>query len=393
MMMWNNQPSEEKFVNVTLQEVCKDIVREIVSFLYRRPKIIFSILKNPSQLDGPTYFPNEKRKSKRRILLDQIINIIKYEDIEHYYYLYGKDIIGKNNRGGESFTPYMKFLRRRNRLNFRSEHNSSGILRNKLFFGAVAKSIGIPTPENVLLTICNSEEVVNLAVGESCNFISILQHLHGTFFCKPLRGECGSGIVKLVISPNNQGYGELGERRMAFSEIADSLSATEYLIQRKISQHPVLQSLYPLSINTIRLVTVRDVNSGNIEVFPSVLRMGNLGNSVDNFSLGGVIVNLDIDSGDLEKIGFMKSEYGTIMEKHPYTGVVFSGITIPYMKEAVEMAKKFHSFLDIHSVGWDIAITETGPCFIEGNDNWEIDVQQNALHPLNSYFTKYFYKK
>ena len=32
----------------------------------------------------------------------------------------------------------------------------------------------------------------------------------------------------------------------------------------------------------------------------------------------------------------------------------------------------FHSMLkDIHSIGWDIAIGENGPIFIEGNDNWE----------------------
>ncbi len=109
--------------------------------------------------------------------------------------------------------------------------------------------------------------------------------------------------------------------------------------------------------------------------------------------MGGVIVNIDTDTGKLEKYGFMKSQYGTIMEMHPYTGIKFEGITLPYIKEAVAQAIRFHSFLNLHSIGWDIAITESGPYFIEGNDNWEIDVQQNALHPLDVYFKKYFYKQ
>jgi hypothetical protein len=41
------------------------------------------------------------------------------------------------------------------------------------------------------------------------------------------------------------------------------------------------------------------------------------------------------------------------------------------------MSKKLHSFFyGIHSIGWDIAITEDGPVFIEGNDNWEIPTFQ-----------------
>ena len=32
----------------------------------------------------------------------------------------------------------------------------------------------------------------------------------------------------------------------------------------------------------------------------------------------------------------------------------------------------------IYSVGWDIAITENGPLFIEGNDNWELQAIQRT---------------
>ena len=182
-------------------------------------------------------------------------------------------------------------------------------------------------------------------------------------------------------------------QKLPMSEISRRLSSITYLIQKKIVQHPEISRLYPMSINTVRLVTVRDINTGEIKVFPSVLRIGNLGNTVDNFSLGGVIVNLDTNSGKLEKYGFMKSQFGTVMTHHPFTGIEFDSVTVPYIREAIRDAIRFHSFLDLHSIGWDIAITESGPCFIEGNDNWEIDVQQNALHPLDKYFKKYFYRQ
>lgn len=44
-------------------------------------------------------------------------------------------------------------------------------------------------------------------------------------------------------------------------------------------------------------------------------------------------------------------------------------------KEAIEVVIKAHrEFHGIRSIGWDVAITENGPCFIEGNDNWEISL-------------------
>ena len=35
-------------------------------------------------------------------------------------------------------------------------------------------------------------------------------------------------------------------------------------------------------------------------------------------------------------------------------------------------------FYGVRSIGWDIAITDSGPCFVEGNDNWEISLNQAA---------------
>jgi hypothetical protein len=55
------------------------------------------------------------------------------------------------------------------------------------------------------------------------------------------------------------------------------------------------------------------------------------------------------------------------------------------------MSVKFHGHLkQIHSIGWDIAITKDGPCFIEGNDNWEISGVQICSKGLNEEFKDYF---
>lgn len=57
----------------------------------------------------------------------------------------------------------------------------------------------------------------------------------------------------------------------------------------------------------------------------------------------------------------------------------FSDVRLPFIQEAVQQAEVFHARLSsIRLIGWDIAITEEGPVFIEGNDNLEISGLQTV---------------
>ena len=130
---------------------------------------------------------------------------------------------------------------------------------------------------------------------------------------------------------------------------------------------------------------------GVVHPFGAGLRIGRSGSTIDNWAKGGVFVGIDMGTGKLMNRGFMKPQFGTAVSEHPDTHVVFDGFLVPYYKEAQELAVKLHSFLyRSHSVGWDIAITEKGPVFIEGNGLWEISLVQ-AVHggmrkEIESYF-------
>lgn len=63
--------------------------------------------------------------------------------------------------------------------------------------------------------------------------------------------------------------------------------------------------------------------------------------------------------------------------------MVFSNFQVPMYKEALDLACTAHrAFYGIRAIGWDIALTENGPVFIEGNDNFEISLQQACDRPL-----------
>ena len=72
--------------------------------------------------------------------------------------------------------------------------------------------------------------------------------------------------------------------------------------------------------------------------------------------------------------------------------IKFDTVKVPYVKEAFDMALEAALVVpELRYVGWDIAITEDGPVFIEGNDNWELSLVQTCSHGLYSDFKRLFY--
>lgn len=133
----------------------------------------------------------------------------------------------------------------------------------------------------------------------------------------------------------------------------------------------------PNAINTYRIVTVNK-GDGKPYLFSGILRVGTskTGN-VDNWAAGGLAIGVNEKTGYLQKYGFYKPRHGTKEEVHPDTGVRFSEFKAPQFEEAVRIAIEAHKHLfGIRTIGWDIAITENGPVFIEGNDSWEISLMQ-----------------
>ena len=172
--------------------IVEQLLSWIINNLYVKPKAILSMLYSPTKIFGVNYYPDMKEKSKFQILWEQCMNIFKYGTIDEYYYLYGLNV--KNFRRNEAYLVYMTFSRRRDELNLNSRHNSSSILRNKLYFGVFAKAFGIETPENIALV--RNGEVLFLDNGLHGSLEQLVTTRRGVFFCKPMDGECGKGVFK-----------------------------------------------------------------------------------------------------------------------------------------------------------------------------------------------------
>lgn len=207
-------------------------------------------------------------------------------------------------------------------------------------------------------------------------------------FAKPLGGQLGDGAFSVQISNSQILVND--NKRISKEELIQSISKSNYIIQERVIQHPQMNKLCSTSLNTIRFQTVITENEG-IVAFGAGVRMGREGSHVDNWAKGGIFVGIDMNSGKLLKKGFIKPPYGTVVTQHPDNGLVFENFEIPYFQKAVNMAKELHSKLyRIHSIGWDIAISQEGPVFIEGNSLWEISLVQAAHGGLKEQIEKYF---
>lgn len=357
----------------------------IVKYFYQVPKNLCKLALKPSSVLAHTYFTEEKEKSKIFVFFSQIKNIVKYGTIDEFFYMYGLNV--KPYRAQKEYVHYSEFMKFRDRRNLSDPHNASVILRNKLYFHTICKGFGIPTPTIVAISDKTTDKLYAFDHGRQVTIAEFTQNFNGKLFCKPLNGECGNGVFILEIS---SGDILIDGNPSTSIELAYRLLGHNYILQQIIRQHHRMSELYDRSINSLRIVTIRNNRSRSIEVLPSILRIGANGSNVDNTSQGGIWVEVDNNTGQLFDTGFYKPEYGLTTHHHPNSGIKFSEFCVPYMKEAVNLCVQLHNLLNLHSIGWDVAISEDGPLFIEGNDNWEINGHQNFNHGLKSIFNHLF---
>ena len=352
-----------------------------------KPKAFLRFIKNKDLFRHPSYFPEykERRKSTSHIFWEQCRNIAKYGNPEFFYFPYGLDVKSKQECNG--YLNYEPFYNKRESLNFSNKVNCTCILRDKILFNIFANGIGIATPENEFYTV--NGQLFDFKAKKQLTVDELCRKDHD-LFCKLVDGECGNGVFQLNI---NQGEVSINRSPSTKEELEKYFGQGRYIAQTIIKQHPLMSQLHSQSINSIRLITVRSLKDKAIHVFPSILRIGTGDSIVDNTSQGGLAVGIDLATGRLKQYGFYKPQFGLKVDTHPDSKIKFNQFVIPHFEEAVKQAVYFHSMLpELHSVGWDIAIGDNGPIFIEGNDNWEINGPQICNGGLKKEFNELFYK-
>ena len=156
-----------------------------------------------------------------------------------------------------------------------------------------------------------------------------------------------------------------------------------YLIEEVVEQDDVMNSMSPSSVNTIRIITIR--NGEKVTLVAGCVRVSRSGNVVDNFNAGGLSGILDINTGKIVTDGYDK--FRDTFVTHPDTGTKFIGFEIPMWDEVVALVTEAAKVVpEVRYIGWDVAISKKyGPLLIEGNSYPGQDVTQYPKLNLGTY--------
>lgn len=182
---------------------------------------------------------------------------------------------------------------------------------------------------------------------------------------KPRFGAVGRGVRVIELDPEIR-PGDLRDKLLR--EGAD-------MVEGYVEQHDVLASLYPGSVNTVRMITL--CRHGGIEIIGSVLRFG-ISGSVDNMGAGGRAAPVNLIGGRVEGPAVTSNPAQELaIDVHPVTGTRITGFQIPMWEDVKQLAVDAASMIpEAGTVGWDIAISKSGPVLIEGNHDWDLILWQ-----------------
>ena len=177
---------------------------------------------------------------------------------------------------------------------------------------------------------------------------------HEDMMIKPIDETGGVGVEKIYTKDFS-----------SVKEMYDSImNKKAYLVEEVVKQHHDISKLYPYSVNTYRILTIK--TDDNVDVIFGYIRLGNNGSVVDNHHAGGMSTPIDLETG---KILYPAVDLNlNLFDEHPMTHVKFVGYQLPYWNEAKEMVKEAAKLIpELRYNGWDVAISEDGPLLIEGN--------------------------
>lgn len=190
-------------------------------------------------------------------------------------------------------------------------------------------------------------------------------------FVKESRGHLGKNI--LAYTRDTDGMYRNGTELLSAEVIDKRFKGTSAIVQHGITQDDLLARINKDSVNSIRVLSRFD--NGAVTIIDATLKVGRKGSVVDNAGSGGLLVNINVNTGEFGEYG--KGYFDTRKYyEHPDSGIIFKGLIMPRWDEVKALVNKSaNSFHYFKFIGWDVAITDSGVTILEMNGQPSIYTQ------------------
>lgn len=197
----------------------------------------------------------------------------------------------------------------------------------------------------------------------------------GKVIIKPFGKGKGNGVH--CLSYDGAAYG-IDSRSVDESKMRRLLEGSkDWYLSETVQQHAYADALYDKTVNTIRIITMKNPETGRFKVFFAVQRVGTHETiPVDNASQGGLVCKIDLESGRLSHGRSLHNR--TVYECHPDSGIRFEDVVIPDWAELKEeILRLVNHFPYLHFVAWDVIKLPDGTnCIIEANTSSGVNIIQ-----------------
>lgn len=255
----------------------------------------------------------------------------------------------------------------------------AAILDNKLLFDQIVGELGPVLPK--LLGILENGRMLNISTNEPIGPAAdrVLEELHrsGSLILKPLTGGGAHGIMALRYDGDSYTHNGEPIREDDIRRIVDGCS--NYMACEFIEQHPTLATIYPHSINSLRLLAMQDEHCEAF-IAAAVVRIGTDATAPrENWLHGGLSAKIDIETGLLGKAVHYPSGGSQLTwhAAHPDSGEMIEGVSLPNWEQVkTGVLEIFRALPVLKYVGWDVVVTEDGFRILEGNNYSDVALLQ-----------------
>lgn len=241
----------------------------------------------------------------------------------------------------------------------------SAVIDDKALFHRACTLAGLPVPETHAFVYRGhpgwARDGRPAPVGAEWN-AALAELAPDEFIAKPVSGDYGDG-VRLI---ENRG------------DVYAKLMAAPYdgfVVQTRARNHRWLLDLTGSdTLQTFRVVTIVERGEPSVVAAAHKVVLGD--GIVDNFhggATGNGTANVDVDTGALGPITVVRPDGHGLerLSQHPRTGRRYAGEVVPGWEALVrEVLRAASAFATLGTVGWDVALTDQGPQFLEGNTGW-----------------------
>ncbi len=253
------------------------------------------------------------------------------------------------------------------------------VLRNKLLFErVVGRLVRVPR----VLAVHERGVVTALHPGwEARDALGLVDRVLASgaaVVIKPLDSSEGRGVRTLEAEGDRL---LLDKREASREEAAAAVAEAEgTLVTEMVRQGGFSGSVFPGSLNTLRVITMVDPEDGEPFVASALHRFGTRRSApTDNTSRGAIRCVVDVSTGRLSAGGsswLWEKGRLAVFPAHPDTGVRLEGAVLERWPEVVETLLGLVRRLPfLVYVGWDVAIVEDGVVVVEGNHSPNITQQ------------------